>query len=299
MASDKMSYLYIWITTEVNGNFFHWGATKNQSLQESIARENDDYHDIVQGDFLDSYRNLSYKNIMGKLWVSQFCKQVFWSMRKLEFYIVFAGQVFGEDRRRPVHWPLRGAGHDSEVLQVSPLHEGEVPAVPRLEGGDNPGETLIEHSSCLEWLLSSLSEIPAASGLWRTRSFQRSRPITPPTVLAGSTSPTPAQQPPWLRPPPGSGSSGLTTSGWRATLLGTSTSPTSTWWNIGPWIRASCCSTSQYRTPPSTMRTSCLVRWTGTRRCPSPCTGEPPGATTSTASTTSTGSSSPTRAVCS
>ena len=29
----------------------------------------------MQGDFLDSYRNLSYKNIMGKLWVSQFCEQ--------------------------------------------------------------------------------------------------------------------------------------------------------------------------------------------------------------------------------
>ena len=29
----------------------------------------------MQGDFLDTYRNLSYKNIMGNLWVSQFCEQ--------------------------------------------------------------------------------------------------------------------------------------------------------------------------------------------------------------------------------
>ena len=56
---------------------FNRGATTEQSLQESIARENDEHHDIVQGDFLDTYRNLSYKNIMGKLWVSQFCQQVF------------------------------------------------------------------------------------------------------------------------------------------------------------------------------------------------------------------------------
>ena len=72
-------------------------------MQESIARENDKHHDIVQGDFLDTYRNLSYKNVMGKLWVTEFCQQVFWLMRRLEFYIVFAGQVCGEDRRRPVH----------------------------------------------------------------------------------------------------------------------------------------------------------------------------------------------------
>ena len=50
-------------------------------MQESIARENDKHHDIVQGDFLDTYRNLSYKNIMGKLWVTEFCQQVFWLMR--------------------------------------------------------------------------------------------------------------------------------------------------------------------------------------------------------------------------
>ena len=29
----------------------------------------------MQGDFLDTYRNLSYKNIMGNLWVSHFCEQ--------------------------------------------------------------------------------------------------------------------------------------------------------------------------------------------------------------------------------
>ena len=82
---------------------FNRGATTEESVQESIARENDEHQDIVQGDFLDTYRNLSYKNIMGKLWVSQFCQQVFLLMRRLEFYIVFAGQVCGEDRRRPVH----------------------------------------------------------------------------------------------------------------------------------------------------------------------------------------------------
>ena len=52
------------------------GRTPDSQLQESIARENELHHDIVQGDFLDTYRNLSYKNIMGQLWASEFCEQV-------------------------------------------------------------------------------------------------------------------------------------------------------------------------------------------------------------------------------
>ena len=82
---------------------FNLGATTEQSLLESIARENYKHHDIVQGDFLDTYRNLSYKNIMGKLWVSQFCQQVFRLFKRPELDIAFIGQVCGEDRRRPVH----------------------------------------------------------------------------------------------------------------------------------------------------------------------------------------------------
>jgi hypothetical protein len=54
---------------------FLLGATAEQELQSSIAKENDQHQDMVQGDFLDTYRNLSYKNIMGNLWVSQFCEQ--------------------------------------------------------------------------------------------------------------------------------------------------------------------------------------------------------------------------------
>ena len=51
------------------------GATSDSSLQNVINKENEAYHDIVQGDFVDHYKNLSYKAIMGKLWVSEFCEQ--------------------------------------------------------------------------------------------------------------------------------------------------------------------------------------------------------------------------------
>ena len=38
-------------------------------------KENVQHADIVQGNFVDSYRNLSYKATMGNLWVSEFCEQ--------------------------------------------------------------------------------------------------------------------------------------------------------------------------------------------------------------------------------
>ena len=38
-------------------------------------KENIQYADIVQGNFVDSYHNLSYKATMGNLWVSEFCEQ--------------------------------------------------------------------------------------------------------------------------------------------------------------------------------------------------------------------------------
>ena len=30
---------------------------------------------LIQGDFMDTYHNLSYKEIMGNLWISEFCEQ--------------------------------------------------------------------------------------------------------------------------------------------------------------------------------------------------------------------------------
>ena len=37
------------------------GATTNTEVQLSIERENDAYADIIQEDFIDSYRNLTIK----------------------------------------------------------------------------------------------------------------------------------------------------------------------------------------------------------------------------------------------
>ncbi|XP_013773664.1 beta-1,3-galactosyltransferase 5-like [Limulus polyphemus] len=45
----------------------------DQRLQSRIRQEKDQHHDIIQGSFVDSYRNLSLKHIMGYKWATEFC----------------------------------------------------------------------------------------------------------------------------------------------------------------------------------------------------------------------------------
>ena len=51
------------------------GSTSDTKLQKSIEDENQKFGDIIQGDFVDTYHNLSYKAIMGNLWAAEFCEQ--------------------------------------------------------------------------------------------------------------------------------------------------------------------------------------------------------------------------------
>ena len=53
----------------------HLGSILDKSVQRSLENESRRHGDLVQGDFVDSYHNLSYKGIMGNLWVAEFCEQ--------------------------------------------------------------------------------------------------------------------------------------------------------------------------------------------------------------------------------
>lgn len=49
-------------------------ASRNTTVsQKTMVSENDRYHDIVQGNFIDSYKNLTYKLMMGMKWVTSYC----------------------------------------------------------------------------------------------------------------------------------------------------------------------------------------------------------------------------------
>ncbi|XP_021003660.1 beta-1,3-galactosyltransferase 1 isoform X2 [Parasteatoda tepidariorum] len=54
---------------------FLLGSVTDPFMQRRINQENNLYHDIVQGNFFDSYRNLTYKHVMGLKWVTHYCRQ--------------------------------------------------------------------------------------------------------------------------------------------------------------------------------------------------------------------------------
>ncbi|VDI24018.1 Hypothetical predicted protein [Mytilus galloprovincialis] len=53
---------------------FVLGQTTNDTLQRKIEKESVRYLDIIQGNFIDSYKNLTYKRVFSLFWVYEFCK---------------------------------------------------------------------------------------------------------------------------------------------------------------------------------------------------------------------------------
>ncbi|XP_067943540.1 beta-1,3-galactosyltransferase 1-like isoform X2 [Watersipora subatra] len=53
---------------------FFLGMPQNSSIQHMLEYESDTYQDIVQESFIDSYRNLTYKAILGCKWTSTYCE---------------------------------------------------------------------------------------------------------------------------------------------------------------------------------------------------------------------------------
>ncbi|CAC5420971.1 unnamed protein product [Mytilus coruscus] len=55
---------------------FVLGQTMNDTQQKEIEQEGVKYRDIIQGNFIDSYRNLTYKRVFSLFWVNRFCNNV-------------------------------------------------------------------------------------------------------------------------------------------------------------------------------------------------------------------------------
>jgi hypothetical protein len=60
---------------------FIMGKVPDQRIMDSVQLESERYGDIVQEDFVDAYRNLTYKAIAGLKWVSSYCKQAVYVLK--------------------------------------------------------------------------------------------------------------------------------------------------------------------------------------------------------------------------
>ena len=57
---------------------FLLGATANESseyISPRIKQESDKYRDIIKGDFIDHYNNLTHKTVMGLHWFNKYCRE--------------------------------------------------------------------------------------------------------------------------------------------------------------------------------------------------------------------------------
>lgn len=54
---------------------FMLGSTRDQEVSDKVNMESEIYHDIVQQNFDDSYRNLTLKCLMALDWVTKYCSQ--------------------------------------------------------------------------------------------------------------------------------------------------------------------------------------------------------------------------------
>ncbi|XP_064465994.1 beta-1,3-galactosyltransferase 5-like [Ornithodoros turicata] len=62
------------VTGETMVLTFMVGHVNDSQTRDSIVQESALHGDIVMGNFFDSYRNLTYKHIMGLKWVTYFCR---------------------------------------------------------------------------------------------------------------------------------------------------------------------------------------------------------------------------------
>lgn len=55
--------------------FLLGAVNSTNSLQHKLEQENNLFQDMVQGNFLDAYRNMTYKHVMAFKWFSYFCSE--------------------------------------------------------------------------------------------------------------------------------------------------------------------------------------------------------------------------------
>ena len=60
---------------------FFLGLSKVIGVQEAIKKEFDEYGDIVQGDFIDAYRNMTLKAIFALSWLSNHCSEADYALK--------------------------------------------------------------------------------------------------------------------------------------------------------------------------------------------------------------------------
>ena len=95
------------------------GFEGTMNVQNLLEAEHAKYNDLVQGDFVDHYRNLTLKNVMGLKWVGQYCPSVRFVLKSDDDAFVDVAQLRKFIERT---WP---GGPPAETL-ICNVHEDAI-----------------------------------------------------------------------------------------------------------------------------------------------------------------------------
>ncbi|KAI8783277.1 lactosylceramide 1,3-N-acetyl-beta-D-glucosaminyltransferase B [Biomphalaria glabrata] len=95
---------------------FFMGLVSNSTLQSEIIKENQQYGDLVQGSFVDSYRNLTFKAIFVYKWLDDHC-------RGLKLLLRLDDDVFTDVHHVFDVWNKHGRGKEGVVLCDSVIYD--------------------------------------------------------------------------------------------------------------------------------------------------------------------------------
>ncbi|XP_060608212.1 beta-1,3-galactosyltransferase 1-like [Ruditapes philippinarum] len=76
---------------------FVLGLTKDSSVQEHIEAEFNRSKDILQGSFIDSYKNLSYKSVLGFKWLTERCRNAKFVLKTDDDVVINMFRIFETD----------------------------------------------------------------------------------------------------------------------------------------------------------------------------------------------------------
>ncbi|KAJ8705327.1 hypothetical protein PYW07_011154 [Mythimna separata] len=95
------------------------GDTQNVTVAQNVTNEIRLYKDIVQGNFIDAYRNMTYKHVMGLKWVAHHCPTAKYVLKTDDDIVVNIRELVQFLARELSPWGAK----DLITCQLSPVTE--------------------------------------------------------------------------------------------------------------------------------------------------------------------------------
>ena len=108
---DIMNQPYVSNPNLIIKHIFLFGRVADKKIEETIQRESEQYKDIIQEDFVESYINVSYKAIMAWKWSVEFCPNV-------HYVFVMNDELF-VDQNKVVNFLLKDMSRGSNKVDFS------------------------------------------------------------------------------------------------------------------------------------------------------------------------------------